>query len=225
MSSERLDGPGSTALDSKDSLIHGPPHDLLEPQVSLQHSPNTRSPLLHPGTPIHDLPTGSLTPNPCHLSTDSNGPLNLSHLEPRVCINTPPSPQNETFIPSVNLHSRCATTNSFLNNKKCARQIYSRASVNNYDPCCNQTSAGDSVSPPHNNNNLGNYFCSNSAPTEEEKLYFIAKRQHAMSEHEAKMKILNMELRQKEEIFSLQKQLFLIELKLKMDFLEKNCNK
>ncbi|XP_022121581.1 uncharacterized protein LOC110997647 [Pieris rapae] len=57
--------------------------------------------------------------------------------------------------------------------------------------------------------------------TEEERLYFIAKRQHAIWEHEAKMKILNMELRQKEEIFSLQKQLFLIELRLKMDFLEK----
>ncbi|XP_048484596.1 uncharacterized protein LOC105398588 isoform X1 [Plutella xylostella] len=60
----------------------------------------------------------------------------------------------------------------------------------------------------------------NSA-TEEERLYYTAKRQHAVWEHEAKMKILNMELRQKEEIFSLQKQLFLIELKLKMDFLEK----
>lgn len=57
--------------------------------------------------------------------------------------------------------------------------------------------------------------------TEEERLYFTAKRQHAIWEHEAKMKILNMELRQKEEIFSLQKQLFLIELRLKMDFLEK----
>ncbi|KAL4706238.1 hypothetical protein ACJJTC_017405 [Scirpophaga incertulas] len=57
--------------------------------------------------------------------------------------------------------------------------------------------------------------------TEEERLYFSAKRQHAIWEHEAKMKILNMELRQKEEIFSLQKQLFLIELRLKMDFLEK----
>ncbi|XP_039748191.1 uncharacterized protein LOC120625253 [Pararge aegeria] len=57
--------------------------------------------------------------------------------------------------------------------------------------------------------------------TEEERLYFTAKRQHAVWEHEAKMKILNMELRQKEEIFSLQKQLFLIELRLKMDFLEK----
>lgn len=57
--------------------------------------------------------------------------------------------------------------------------------------------------------------------TEEERLYFTAKRQHAITEHEAKMKILNMELRQKEEIFSLQKQLFLIELRLKMDFLEK----
>ncbi|XP_013185806.2 uncharacterized protein LOC106131287 [Amyelois transitella] len=57
--------------------------------------------------------------------------------------------------------------------------------------------------------------------TEEERLYFTAKRQHAIWEHEAKMKILNMELRQKEEIFSLQKQLFLIELKLKMEFLEK----
>ncbi|KAM3955444.1 uncharacterized protein ACR2FA_010646 [Aphomia sociella] len=57
--------------------------------------------------------------------------------------------------------------------------------------------------------------------TEEERLYFSAKRQHAIWEHEAKMKILNMELRQKEEIFSLQKQLFLIELKLKMEFLEK----
>lgn len=57
--------------------------------------------------------------------------------------------------------------------------------------------------------------------TEEERLYFSAKRQHAIWEHEAKMKILTMELRQKEEIFSLQKQLFLIELKLKMDFLEK----
>lgn len=57
--------------------------------------------------------------------------------------------------------------------------------------------------------------------TEEERSYFIAKRQHAVWEHEAKMKILNMELRQKEEIFSLQKQLFLIELRLKMDFLEK----
>lgn len=61
--------------------------------------------------------------------------------------------------------------------------------------------------------------------TEEERLYFIAKRQHAMYEHEAKMKILNMELRQKEEIFSLQKQLFLIELRLKMDFLEKASGK
>nr|XP_034838464.1 uncharacterized protein LOC117994623 [Maniola hyperantus] len=57
--------------------------------------------------------------------------------------------------------------------------------------------------------------------TEEERLYFIAKREHAVWEHEAKMKILNMELKQKEEIFSLQKQLFLIELRLKMDFLEK----
>lgn len=57
--------------------------------------------------------------------------------------------------------------------------------------------------------------------TDEERLYFTAKRQHAIWEHEAKMKILNMELRQKEEIFSLQKQLFLIELRLKMDFLEK----
>lgn len=57
--------------------------------------------------------------------------------------------------------------------------------------------------------------------TEEERLYFTTKRQHAIWEHEAKMKILNMELRQKEEIFSLQKQLFLIELRLKMDFLEK----
>lgn len=57
--------------------------------------------------------------------------------------------------------------------------------------------------------------------TEEERLYFTAKRQHAIWEHEAKMKILNMELRQKEEIFSLQKQLFLVELRLKMDFLEK----
>ncbi|XP_053621260.1 uncharacterized protein LOC128681418 isoform X2 [Plodia interpunctella] len=57
--------------------------------------------------------------------------------------------------------------------------------------------------------------------TEEERLYFTAKRQHAIWEHEVKMKILNMELRQKEEIFSLQKQLFLIELKLKMEFLEK----
>ncbi|XP_050669272.1 uncharacterized protein LOC126968339 isoform X2 [Leptidea sinapis] len=61
--------------------------------------------------------------------------------------------------------------------------------------------------------------CGNA--TEEERLYFTAKRQHAIWEHEAKMKILNMELRQKEEIFSLQKQLFLIELRLKMDFLEK----
>ncbi|XP_021202858.1 uncharacterized LOC101739914 isoform X2 [Bombyx mori] len=60
-----------------------------------------------------------------------------------------------------------------------------------------------------------------ASATEEEKLYFSAKRQHAIWEHEAKMKILNMELRQKEEIFSLQKQLFLIELRLKMDFLEK----
>lgn len=60
-----------------------------------------------------------------------------------------------------------------------------------------------------------------SSATEEERLYFTAKRQHAIWEHEAKMKILNMELRQKEEIFSLQKQLFLIELRLKMDFLEK----
>ncbi|XP_049882841.1 uncharacterized protein LOC126378483 [Pectinophora gossypiella] len=60
-----------------------------------------------------------------------------------------------------------------------------------------------------------------SSATEEERLYFSAKRQHAIWEHEAKMKILNMELRQKEEIFSLQKQLFLIELRLKMDFLEK----
>nr|BAU25680.1 apontic-like [Papilio machaon] len=61
--------------------------------------------------------------------------------------------------------------------------------------------------------------------TEEERLYFSAKRQHAIWEHEAKMKILNMELRQKEEIFSLQKQLFLIELRLKMDFLEKASGK
>ncbi|KAG6444360.1 uncharacterized protein LOC115456457 isoform X2 [Manduca sexta] len=61
--------------------------------------------------------------------------------------------------------------------------------------------------------------CGNA--TEEERLYYSAKRQHAIWEHEAKMKILNMELRQKEEIFSLQKQLFLIELRLKMDFLEK----
>lgn len=60
-----------------------------------------------------------------------------------------------------------------------------------------------------------------STATEEERLYFSTKRQHAIWEHEAKMKILNMELRQKEEIFSLQKQLFLIELRLKMDFLEK----
>ncbi|XP_059062608.1 uncharacterized protein LOC131855366 [Achroia grisella] len=57
--------------------------------------------------------------------------------------------------------------------------------------------------------------------TEEERLYFSAKRQHAIWEHEAKMKILNQELKQKEEIFSLQKQLFMIDLKLKMDFLEK----
>lgn len=63
------------------------------------------------------------------------------------------------------------------------------------------------------------------ASCEEEKLYFVAKRQHANSEHEARMKILNMELRQKEELFSLQKQLFLIELKLKMDFLEKASGK
>ncbi|XP_063544683.1 uncharacterized protein LOC134752848 [Cydia strobilella] len=61
--------------------------------------------------------------------------------------------------------------------------------------------------------------------TEEERLYFTAKRQHAIWEHEAKMKILNMELKQKEEIFSLQKQLFLIELRLKMDFLEKASGK
>lgn len=60
-----------------------------------------------------------------------------------------------------------------------------------------------------------------SSATEEERLYFSAKRQHAIWEHEAKMKILTMELKQKEEIFSLQKQLFLIELRLKMDFLEK----
>ncbi|XP_041988665.1 uncharacterized protein LOC121740034 isoform X2 [Aricia agestis] len=60
-----------------------------------------------------------------------------------------------------------------------------------------------------------------ASATEEERLYFSAKRQHAVWEHEAKMKILDMELRQKEEIFSLQKQLFLIELRLKMDFLEK----
>ncbi|XP_072937787.1 uncharacterized protein [Epargyreus clarus] len=64
-----------------------------------------------------------------------------------------------------------------------------------------------------------------SIATEEERLYFTAKRQHAIWEHEAKMKILNMELRQKEEIFSLQKQLFLIELRLKMDFLEKASGK
>ncbi|GBP29779.1 hypothetical protein EVAR_94619_1 [Eumeta japonica] len=57
--------------------------------------------------------------------------------------------------------------------------------------------------------------------TDEERLYYTAKRQHAIWEHEAKMKILTMELKQKEELFSLQKQLFLIELKLKMDFLEK----
>ncbi|XP_061381269.1 uncharacterized protein LOC116776308 isoform X2 [Danaus plexippus] len=64
-----------------------------------------------------------------------------------------------------------------------------------------------------------------SSASEEERLYYTAKRQHAVWEHEAKMKILNMELRQKEEIFSLQKQLFLIELRLKMDFLEKASNK
>lgn len=61
--------------------------------------------------------------------------------------------------------------------------------------------------------------------TEEERLYFIAKRQHAIWEHEARMKLLTMELKQKEELFSLQKQLFLIELKLKMDFLEKASGK
>ncbi|CAG9573540.1 unnamed protein product [Danaus chrysippus] len=64
-----------------------------------------------------------------------------------------------------------------------------------------------------------------SSVCEEERLYYTAKRQHALWEHEAKMKILDMELRQKEEIFSLQKQLFLIELRLKMDFLEKAGNK
>lgn len=72
---------------------------------------------------------------------------------------------------------------------------------------------------PEKNDEQIRHDCSNA--TEEERLYFSAKRQHAIWEHEAKMKILNMELRQKEEIFSLQKQLFLIELRLKMDFLEK----
>lgn len=81
------------------------------------------------------------------------------------------------------------------------------------------------ISQPRNQSEARDHRIDVNASTEEERLYFMAKRQHAISEHEARMKILTMELKQKEELFSLQKQLFLIELKLKMDFLEKASGK
>lgn len=173
--------------------------------------------------------------NPCLINQDStsNVPLNLSHLEPNIRIDTSTPPEeardsSPSFSNTINYPNRLNLPSSqiFPNKKHPKPRYFSRAGNSQENGCCDRSTVLDSVSPHnyHNNNNLGNNFCSNTSPTEEEKLYYLTKRQHAIYEHDLRMKTLNMELKNKEEVFSLQKQLFLIELKLKMDFLEKNSN-
>lgn len=244
MSNDRLDERNMRDIDPMETTQLIVPRDHIH--IASVRSPDASSPVVKQESPFHhsDSKTRNLldmtahSTNPCFINQDStsNIPLNLSHLEPNVRIDTS-SPQEDardsspSFSNTINFSSRSNLPSSQIYpNKKYPkpRPYYSRAGNSQENGYCDRTTTLESVSPHNyhhnNNNNLGNNFCPNTSPTEEEKLYYLTKRQHAIYEHDLRMKTLNMELKNKEEVFSLQKQLFLIELKLKMDFLEKNSN-